>query len=650
MAGMDNQLSKHIAVKEKGSNAQSLCELSSPRGCGVSKERKSQRRAWAFDSPSSLLAIFFLFVTMVLPGSYSQAQLSGISGQAEHDVAVKMRDGTILYADIYRPTASGRFPVLLSRTPYVKDGGWYADFANKAVQRGYCVVIQNTRGRYKSGGEFYPFRDESSDGYDTVEWAAEQPWSNGKVGMFAMSYIGVTQWLAAAANPPHLVAIFPALTASDYHDGWVYRGGALELAFMESWIMGAFVPDLLGKAFFDPTLPNLNLWYEFLPLKKFSAQRQFFVPKNVIPFFDDFLHHPNDGPYWQRWNIAMQHANISVPAYNLGGWYDLFLTGTIKNFIGMRRNGKTAQARHGQKLLIGPWVHSVPTPENTSAGQANFGSNAGLDYDRLQFQWFDYWLRGVANGIMDEPPVRIFVMGRNEWRYEDEWPLVGTNYTKYYLHGSGVPNKPLGARTLSTEPPGPERPTDYIYDPANPVLSRGGAGCGNYSTAPGAGCLGVQDQRPNESREDVLVFASEPLVREMEITGPVTVSLYAASSAADTDFTAKFIDVHPDGYAQNLCDGIIRGRFRDSQANPTLLEPGKIYRFSIDLGATSNVFKVSHRVRVDISSSDFPRFDRNLNTGEPFGEGARMERARNTVFHDAEHPSHIILPVVTRGQ
>ena len=564
-----------------------------------------------------------------------------------------MRDGTILFADVYRPDGPGPFPVLLQRTPYDKNGTLSMPLDPlKATKHGYAVVIQDTRGRYTSGGEFYPFRDDINDGYDTVEWAASQPWSSGKVGMYGSSYNGATQWLAALSRPPHLTAIAPNVTASNFHDGWTYQGGAFELGFNVSWTLNQLTLNNFEKISASKNLPQermqqliqaadtMDASFRFLPLAEFPHLKD-----GIASYFYDWLAHPDYDDYWRALCIEENHSSISVPAYNIGGWFDIFLGGTIRNYVGMRQKGATEDARRGQKLLIGPWSHT--SRGTSSAGTRYFGLAADSlfwDLDGIYFRWFDYWLKGVDNGIVDEPPVRIFVMGDNVWRDELEWPLARAQSVNYYFHSQGKASSLKGNGALDTHPPGDERPDVFLYNPADPVPTRGGPLCCNaYFMS-----SGVFDQAEIETREDVLVFSTTPLEREVDVTGPITVTLWAATSATDSDFTAKLVDVCEHGCAHNLTDGIIRARYRDSSSAPTLVEPGKAYCYRLDLWATSNVFKRGHRIRVDVSSSNFPRFDRNPNTGRPVSEDANLQPALQAVLHDSQHPSHITLPIMPR--
>jgi putative CocE/NonD family hydrolase len=328
--------------------------------------------------------------------------------------------------------------------------------------------------------------------------------------------------------------------------------------------------------------------------------------------------------------------------YHVTSWYDIFLHGGLANFCGLRQHAMTAKARAAQRLLVGPWAHLFPytAPTSQGTGDIDFGEHARIELHETQLRWFDYWLKGIDTDILTEPPVKIFVMGENIWRNEEAWPLARTRYTPYYLHSQGKANSLRGDGHLSPAAPGEEPPDRFVYDPNDPVPT-----CGGNTLIIS---MGVQDQRRAEERQDVLVYTSEPLTTPLEITGPLTVQLYAATSASDTDFTAKLVDVRPDGYAQNLADGIIRARYRQSRTRPTLLTPAQVYQFTIDLWATSHVFLRGHCLRVEISSSNFPRFDRNLNTGENQATSSRMQTATQTVFHEQRYPSHILLPVIPR--
>ncbi len=573
----------------------------------------------------------------------------------EPNIPVKLRDGTTTYADVFRPDSVGRFPALLQRTPYDKSSPASRTGtldAVRAAMNGYAVVIQDVRGRYTSEGEFYTFVNEINDGHDSIEWVAGQPWCAGKVGTFGVSYVGATQWLAAKSRPPSLAAIAPGVTASDYHEGWAWQGGAFELGFNLSWAIGALTSANWGNLSRRLNLTpkqldevirakdDLTTAYLHLPMKDMPHLKD-----GLASYYYDWLAHPDYDDYWKRICIEESHPEITVPAFNYGGWYDIFLGGTIRNYTRMRELGGSQDARSGQRLALGPWVHGG-TPISVSGGY-NFGTRANalaVDLHGLILRYYDYWLKGEDNGLMDEQPVRIFVMGENVWRFEDEWPLKRAENVSYYLHSGGRANTLSGDGSLSADMPGQQPPDVYAYNPINPVPTNGGGLCCDPAfQAPGA-----YDHQHIETRPDVLVYSTPSLERDVEVTGPVMVTLYASSSARDTDFTAKLLDVEPSGYARNLTDGIIRARYRYGRNPARPIQPGEVYEFEIDLWATSNLFKKGHRIRLEISSSNFPRFDRNTNTGALIGTDTDFVSALQTVFHTSEYPSHVTLPIVPR--
>ena len=573
----------------------------------------------------------------------------------EPDIPLMLRDGTITYVDVFRPDAPGKFPALLQRTPYDKSAAMSTSGALdpiRAGKSGYAVVIQDVRGRYSSDGEFYTFVNEIDDGYDSVEWVASQPWCTGKVGMYGLSYVGATQWLAAKSKPPSLVAISPAMTASDYHEGWAWQGGAFELGFNLSWTIGGLTAanwaNLSRRLLLPPerldsliqAKDNLTEGFRHLPMQDLPDLKD-----GLAPYYYDWMMHPEYDEYWKMLSIEESHSDIAVPAFNIGGWHDIFLGGTVRNFMRMRELGATEEARNGQKLLIGPWTHSG-MPASLS-GQYDFGtrsSAAAVDLQGLILRYHDYYLKGEDTGLMDEKPVRIFVMGENVWRDEDEWPLQRAREVRYYLHSRGKANTLNGDGWLSTDSPGDEPPDVYVYNPIDPVPTSGGGLCCDAAFM----ASGAYDQRAIEARSDVLVYTTPPLDKDTEVTGPITVTLFASSSAQDTDFTAKLVDVGPCGCARNLTDGIIRARYRTPRQPATLLDPGQVYQYAIDLWTTSNLFKEGHRIRLEISSSNFPRFDRNTNTGNPIGGESGFTSALQTVQHISDHPSHVTLPIVPR--
>ena len=582
----------------------------------------------------------FLLVASLLSSACLFAQ---VSLKVERNVSVKMRDGVILRGDIFRPDAEGKFPVLLQRTPYRRaTWGYDMDFAQRAASRGYVVFIQDVRGRYTSDGEWYPFLHEAEDGYDTIEWIAAQPYSNGKVGMFGGSYVGATQMLAAIAHPPHLAGICPVVTASNYHDGCTYQGGAFEQWFDESWTSGLAQDALARQIERMPSAPeNVNAIpltdYPLFNLPKDSIS---FTTQALAPYFLDWLAHPAYDDYWKRWSIEEHYADIRVPALHTAAWYDIFLGGSLRNYLGLRDHAATDEARCGQRLLVVIGGHAG---RGRKIGDVDFGP-AGETYDENEttLRWYDFLFKGVQNEFAGDKPVKIFVMGTNQWRQEDAWPLARARATHYYLHSQGHANSSRGDGALSATPPAKEPADSYTYDPAKPVPTIGGPlCCDSDHLAPGP-----RPQNAAEEREDMLIYSTLPLESDLEVTGPVSLEFFAISSAVDTDFTAKFVDVASDGTAINLTEGIVRARYRDSQEKAALLLPGQTYRFKIDLWATSNVFRKGHRIRLELSSSNFPRFDRNLNTGEPAATSSKFVSATNTILHDQAHPSALLLPIV----
>src|SRR5215469_7403370 len=560
----------------------------------------------------------------------------------EHGVAVKMRDGTILRADIFRPNAPGKFPILLTRTPY--DMRHDLDFSLKGVSRGYVVINQDVRGRYTSDGEWYPFIHESNDGYDTVEWAAALPYSDGRVGMYGGSYVGATQMLAAIAHPPHLSGICPVVTASNYHDGWTYQGGAFEQWFNESWTSG-LAQDTLNRSVSQQTnalhgISKLPLSeYPLFPLPQSSSDNE--LLRSLAPYFLDWLAHPSYDDYWKRLAIEEHYPDIRVPSLTVAAWYDIFLGGSLRNYIGLKEHAADENARQGQRLLVTIGGHAGSSQK---IGDLDFGPAAPFDEDAITLDWYDHLFKNLANQFAGPKRVKIFVMGSNQWRDEDDWPLARARDTRYFLHSAGKANTATGDGFLSTTPPQSENADKLTYDPANPAPTVGGPLCCDSTRLQ----PGPRDQKEVEVRQDVLVYSTPVLADELEVTGPVHVELFANSSTRDTDFTAKLVDVRPDGSADNVTEGIIRGRYRNSQQTPDPIKPGETYRFTIDLWSTSNLFRRGHRLRLEISSSNFPRFDRNTNTGDDLAHATRLVSAVNTIRHDKEYPSALILPIVPK--
>jgi uncharacterized protein len=584
----------------------------------------------------------------------------------EKNVPMKTRDGVTLYADVIHPDVSGRFPVLLSRTPYNKKGSDDPNGASYLYARyGYVTVMQDCRGRFESEGAYDTIFQEVADGYDAVEWAARLPWSNGRVGTTGQSYLGLTQYMIACNDPmpPSLQVMAPVSASSDYHASWIYHTGGVSLwgwmlpyaifkglhtlrrvkrddlfEKMKEYVEGGEFPIIRQTRFgLNAFTPLTDKWYRHLPIKDWVE-----LLKETAPYLADHIAHADDGEYWYRANVNRHAASVNVPMLHVSSWYDIFGEGAPTAYSSIKTNSRFEKARNGQRLIIGPWGHLLPynVASSRGAGDIDFGPSALIDLNETLLRWFDYWLKDVANGIVDEPPVTVFTLGENRWQQLSDWPPPNLRQVRYFLHSHKGANSLGGDGSLSTVPPDDEHADSYTYDPDNPVPSMGG---NNLAID-----MGVQDQRPVEERSDVLVYTSEPLEQPLEITGPVTVALWASSSAVDTDFTAKLVDVRPDGYAQNLVDGIIRARYRDSASDPQLMDAGKPYLFNIDLWAASNVFLRGHRIRLEISSSNFPRFDRNLNTGEKFGEGSKPIAAQQKVFHERAMPSHVLLPVIPR--
>jgi len=536
------------------------------------------------------------------------------------DEKVLMRDGVQLAANIYRPEGEGRFPVILMRSPYGKMGrDW--DEARRYTAAGYAMVVQDCRGRGKSEGSWEPFRCDAEDGIDTQAWVLRQPWCNGKIGTAGGSYLGWTQWAPAANASPGLKAMVPVVPFDSAYEV-AYTGGALQLALVMGWGIG------VGGVALSPE--KLQDSFRHLPLHTFGDQFE-----KPIPFLNNWAQHATYDDYWQQRSLGERHSEITVPILNIGGWYDIFSKPTLEMAGKVRAKSRDRQVRRNQVVIMGPWAHGVGARK---VGEIDFGADAAASIGDWQFKWFEYWLRDRNTGVQDWPAYYLFVMGENRWRGESEWPLKRTRFVSYFLHSSQRANSLKGVGTLSSIKPEGEPPDRFTYDGKNPVPTVGG------NNLVGA-AAGPYDQQKVEEREDVLVFSTAALEQDTEVTGPVKLVLYAASDSRDTDFTGKLVDVHPDGKAYNLCDGILRAQYRNGP-DPTLLEPGKVERFEIDLWVTSNVFKRGHRIRLEVASSNFPRFDRNPNSGKPFGTDTELLSAQQTVFHDKEHPSQLVLPVI----
>lgn len=558
----------------------------------------------------------------------------------ERNVAVPMRDGVILRADVYRPTAGGSFPVLVKRTPYGK-GGNARQYA-RHVEAGYIVVCQDARGRYASDGQYESFvrarTHDAEDGYDTVEWAARLPRSTGKVGTFGASYDAFLQWRLAPLRPPSLVAMAAFSIPARYTD--LEGPGSIRPGRRLNWWFLTISPDMHKRAATPGTAANANLraawnagegdnWLRFLPWTELP-RRAF---EDETPFVHQWLNHPERDP----WKLDDDCAEVAVPNLDMIGWYD-HCNGDIRLFRTMVERGATETARQGQRIIIGPWSHSGRGARRF--GEIDFGPEAAVDTVAPMLRWFDFWLKGRSNGVDSDAPVKLFVMGANanRWRDEREWPLARAQTRTLYLAGGGRANTPDGDGTLVDDPPTRDDADHYRYDPRDPVPSLFGPACFTIPT----------DQRPLASRQDILVYKSAPLEVPLEVTGNPVVELLADSSAADTDFFVRLIDQAPDGSARDVAMGMVRARYRRSLAEPRFLEPGQVTKFVVRMGPTSNEFAPGHRLRLDVTSSDFPNYDRNHNTATNQNADATLRPADQSIHHGGQFLSRLTLPVIPR--
>lgn len=574
---------------------------------------------------------------LVVIGAFSaEALAQGDAGQSQaeykvkkqYNVQIPMRDGVKLSADVYRPEADGKFPVILCRTPYSNDSKAQFDFGMYFASHGYVYMAEDSRGRLDSGGTFLPLFDEGRDGYDTIEWAAGQPWSTGKVGTIGGSYAGWNQWLAAVEGNDHLKTMISIVTPPDPFLNVPYQNGAFLLGMADWMIL------IDGRSIQDLSSYDLVSLYRHLPVRTMDE-----AAGRHANWWREWTDHNSYDEYWKKVSYQDKFERVKVPVLHVTGWYDDDQVGALVNYPGMLARGGSPEARSGQKLLIGPWPHRVNA--GRKLGDIDFGPDATIDINGVYLRWFDCQLKAIGcRQLMNEAPVRLFIMGDNRWRDESEWPLSRAQVKSFYFTSQGKANSFMGDGGLTEAKPGNDPPDHFTYDPANPVP---------FILVPGALQLGTtEDQRAVESRQDVLVYTSAVLEQAIEVTGPVRVKLWAASSAPDTDWTGKLIDVHPNGYAQRLLDGIMRARFRESYERPSVLQSNQVYEYTIDLWATSNVFQKDHRIRLEISSSSFPKYTRNLNTGENNETSTAMRIAQQTIYHDAAHPSHVLLPIIPR--
>ena len=538
-------------------------------------------------------------------------------------VKVPMRDGIGLSTNVFRPKAAARVPTILVRTPYNKGKTLSAGYQLFA-DNGYAVVVQDVRGRYESEGVFNSLLQEPPDGEDTVEWIAKQSWSDGQVGMVGGSYVGIVQWKLALLNNPHLKAIFPVVSGNDdYRDRFYSRGGALKLGNRLLWMNGNLKAP-------NASPPDFATYVRTLPLRVADVAATGQVSKL---YYQMALDHPTFDEFWKDLSVREHLDRMKIPVYSVGGWYDNFAEGDLESFSMLRKAGKQAYT------AIGPWPHNM----SSRFEGVDFGTGSKFPVSQVQLAWFNHWMKTPNQAKpFAAAPLKIFVMGVNQWRDEQEWPLKRARPVPYYLSSKKGANGLGGDGRLTTRRPIIDHKDQFDYDPANPVPSMGGAVCCSPQTFP----WGPKNQAAVESRRDVLVFTSDKLAGDLEVTGPVRVTLYAATSAVDTDYTAKLVDVWPDGMTRNLCDGIMRLRYRKSLEKAEFGKAGEIYKIEIETGVTSNVFLKSHRIRLEISSSNFPRFDRNLNTGGPIADSKRGIVAHQTVHHGRKFASYLVLPVV----
>jgi len=574
---------------------------------------------------NSRAAIFLGFLLAFSPGlaqAQKEAGAKDLPVKSYFGEHIRMRDGVLLAADVYRPDTTGKVDCIVNRTPYLKNSQSALKLGRYFASHGYAFVVVDVRGRGDSEGEFVPYRNEGKDGYDAIEWCATQPWSTGRVGTIGGSYNGKNQWLAAVEQPPHLVTMialvspsdpfveFPTGEPSPMEASWYYLTSGHVLQNMEA--------------------VDWNAVNNHLPL--LTADEA--TGRRIPAWKEQFAHAQLDG-FWEPEEYQTRYSRVQVPVLHISGWYDDEQVGTPLNYIGMTTKAPL-EVRGNQKLIMGPWPHAVNS--TSKLGEVDFGPSATIDMNNVWLRWFDAWLKGVDNGVRAEPPVHIFLMGANQWMDEKEWPLAKTHYAEFYFHGTGRSNTLYGDGKLSESKPTAEKPDSFTYDPADPVP---------FITDPSFEQIGgPDDYRAVERRDDVLVYTSDPVQQDTEVCGPIKVTLYAATSGKDTDFTAKLLDVWPSGFAERLSDGIVRARFRNGMQKQEAIAPGTAYEYQIDAWNTCQMLKPGHRFRVEISSSAFPKYSRNLNNGEALGKTAEMMVARQTIYHDAAHPSRITLPII----
>lgn len=566
--------------------------------------------------------VFLLFSFFLLIGQGVAEDPAAPVGK--ETITVPMRDGILLSTDIYGEVAGRPLPVLLMRTPYNKARAQTA--AEAFASAGYIAVVQDCRGRFQSQGNFYPYDTEGQDGYDTVEWLQRQPWCNGRVGMWGASYVGATQWQAAVEKPPGLVTIAPTATWSSFYRN-LYLGGAVRLSLIAGWAAGnAEKPD--GAVLNNDWQQTLM----HLPLSEIDQQVGW-----SIPWLTGMLTHPRLDGYWKRVELTEEITDLELPMQHIVGYYDFFARESVNNFVQMRQHAGNPKIRQQQQLILGPWDHG--TIGQATVGEVDFGEHAVMDRAAENLSWFDRYLKGAGTEHVNLP-VRYFSMGDNVWRKAANWPPAGFEATPFYLHSDGRANTSKGAGKINREAATSDEIADsFQADPDNPTPA-----CVVTDARPLMSATWAPvDQREIEQRDDVLVYTSAPLSEPLTFAGDIKAELFVSSDTADADWVVKLVDVHPDGFAQNLAVGILRGSFRESESQPTPLQPDQIYKITVDLGPVAAQFRPGHRMRVDICGAYFPLYDRNANTAEgPFGK--RTAVATERVYHDSLHRSHIVLP------
>lgn len=578
----------------------------------------------------------FIFL-LVFTFAVSLIALGDTQNILKETIRIPMRDGIRLGATVYRPTGNGKYPAIVFRTPYSKDEeDPYLQLPIKAAKAGYIVLLVDVRGRYTSEGEFVAYENEKQDGYDTIEWVAKLPYCNGNVGTYGRSYRGYAQWLALSQSPPSLKTAVPEMTPIHSHQ-FFYVGGAFSYSWFD-WFMPYILPDLRRRAG-DTTGPwdeeaatklwqtEKKKWYEYRPLIENPLLKEY------APYYYEWLTHPEKTDYWNFASAEHDIPKIKAPVLLISGWFDSVygVLGATEGFRRMKEEAGSAEAREQTRLILGPWNHGPIDVRSTTLGVLDNGPSAGLDYDAFLLHWFDHHLKGMRSE--DTPPVRYYVMGANRWRYGNSWPPTEAISTSFYLHRSS----PSDSGSLQNSVPAREAPDSYVFDPANPLWDPAYERSYPY------------DQREMEARKDVLVYTSDVLAEDVEVSGQIIADLFVASSAKDTDFAITLCDVFPDGASVNLSSmdaGYLRMRFRNGNQKQEWMDPEKIYNIKIDNLYTSNLFRKGHRIRLQITSSKMPHYDPNTNTGTDLARETRLIPANQIIYHDSDHPSRLILPVM----